>query len=58
MLDTDAMKYGTIFNSQTLEMAVPVNLKKIHRIMTIENKANYEKMVFVRRLCIYIAMVF
>ena len=46
VLDTDAMKYGTIFNSQTLEMAVPVNLKKIHRIMTIENKANYEKMDF------------
>ena len=42
VLSSEAMKYGTVFNSQTLETAVPVSMKNIRRIMTIENKANYE----------------
>lgn len=46
VLSSEAMKYGTVFNSQTLETAVPVSMKNIRRIMTIENKANYEKMDF------------
>ena len=45
---TDAQIYGTILNNQTLEQASFVDLTGIRRIMTIENKANYEKMAFDR----------
>ena len=45
-IDTAAQIYGTMFNKQTLENAVPISIVGIRQIMTIENKANYEKMQF------------
>ena len=44
LIDTSVFRYGTILNSQTLEHAVPYALSGCKRIMTIENKANYENM--------------
>lgn len=45
-ISTAAQIYGTMFNKQTLENAVPTSIVGIRQIMTIENKANYEKMQF------------
>ena len=45
-ISTAAQIYGTMFNKQTLENAVPISIAGIQQIMTIENKANYEKMQF------------
>ena len=45
-ISTVAQIYGTMFNKQTLENAVPISIAGIRQIMTIENKANYEKMQF------------
>ena len=45
-ISTVAQIYGTMFNKQTLENAVPISIVGIRQIMTIENKANYEKMQF------------
>ena len=45
-ISTAAQIYGTMFNKQTLENAVPISIGGIRQIMTIENKANYEKMQF------------
>ena len=45
-LDTSKQIYGTIINTQTLEHASPVSLAGCKRIMTIENKANYESMQY------------
>jgi hypothetical protein len=45
-ISTAAQIYGTMFNKQTLENAVPISIVGIRQIMTIENKANYEKMQF------------
>ncbi len=45
-ISTAAQIYGTMFNKQTLENAVPISIMGIRQIMTIENKANYEKMQF------------
>ena len=45
-ISTAAQIYGTMFNKQTLENAVPISIVGIRQIMTIENKANYEKMKF------------
>ena len=45
-ISTAAQIYGTMFNKQTLENAVPISIVRIRQIMTIENKANYEKMQF------------
>ena len=45
-ISTAAQIYGTMFNKQTLENAVPRSIVGIRQIMTIENKANYEKMQF------------
>ena len=44
--DTGDFPYGAVLNSQTMEHAKPVNIAKIRRIMTIENKANYENMSY------------
>lgn len=45
-ISTAAQIYGTMFNKQILENAVPISIVGIRQIMTIENKANYEKMQF------------
>ena len=45
-ISTAVQIYGTMFNKQTLENAVPISIVGIRPIMTIENKANYEKMQF------------
>ena len=45
-ISTAAQIYGTMFNKQTLENAVPISIVGIRQIMTVENKANYEKMQF------------
>ncbi|MBS6396091.1 MAG: DUF2399 domain-containing protein [Clostridiales bacterium] len=45
-MDTSFWIRGTVLNAQTLERAVPVRLSGVRRIMTIENKANYEDMPF------------
>lgn len=46
VIDTSDLLYGTVLNAQTLEHAVPAALPGIKRIMTIENKANYESMAY------------
>jgi hypothetical protein len=46
VIDTSVMRYGTVLNTQTLERAEPMELSKVRRIMTIENKANYESMPY------------
>lgn len=45
-VDTSNMLYGTILNSQTLEHSIPSDASGCKRIMTIENKANYEDMTY------------
>lgn len=39
-------RYGTVLNSQTIEHSVPSALGNCRKIMTIENKANYENMLY------------
>lgn len=46
LLDTSLNIYGTVLNSQTMEHAIVKDLSRCKRIMTIENKANYESMIF------------
>lgn len=46
IIDTSDFSYGTIINSQTLEHSKPIALPNIRKIMIIENKANYENMVY------------
>lgn len=46
IVDTAVNRYGTILNSQTIEHAVPEAIHKCRKIMTIENKANYENMSY------------
>ena len=46
LLDTSLNTYGTVLNSQTMEHAIVKDLSRCKRIMTIENKANYESMIF------------
>ena len=46
VVDTDENTYGTVINSQTMEHASVTDLSGCKRIMTIENKANYESMIF------------
>ena len=46
VVDTDENTYGTAINSQTMEHASVTDLSGCKRIMTIENKANYESMIF------------
>lgn len=43
-VDTACNRYGTVLNSQTIEHSVPAALPGCKKIMTIENKANYENM--------------
>lgn len=43
-VDTKGNVYGTVLNAKTLEHIVTLELPGIRRILTIENKANYEKM--------------
>lgn len=46
IIDTSPLIYGTVLNAQTLDHAMPVGLPGVKRIMTIENKANYESMAY------------
>lgn len=43
-IDTTGMYYGTVINAQTLSNAYPISLHAVKKIITIENKANYENM--------------
>lgn len=45
-LSTAEQTCGAVLNSQTLEKARPTALPGVRRIVTIENKANYEKLPF------------
>ncbi len=45
-IDTSGNRYGTVINSQTLEHAVVTSMSGIRRVITIENKANYEDMKY------------
>lgn len=53
VIDTSAQVYGTVINAQTMEHAKAVALPDCRRIMTIENKANYEDMRY-RKDTLYI----
>lgn len=46
LIDTSASVYGTVLNAQTLEHAALVSLRDVKKIVTIENKANYESMKY------------
>ncbi len=46
LVDTSMNTYGTVINSQTMEHASVTELSGCKRIMTIENKANYESTIF------------
>lgn len=41
-VDTENQRYGTVINAQTLVNSIPVVLPGVRKIVTIENKANYE----------------
>lgn len=45
-IDSSLNCYGTVLNSQTIEHSVPIELPNCRKIMTIENKANYENMSY------------
>lgn len=44
LVDTGEQIYGAVINAQTLSKARLKEVSKIKRVMTIENKANYESM--------------
>lgn len=44
--DTSVMEYGVVVNAQTLEHMRPVDIRSVKKIITIENQANYESMVY------------
>ena len=46
VIDTTDNIYGTVLNTQTLEHSRPVGASGCRKIMTIENKANYESMSY------------
>ncbi len=46
LIGTSCNIFGTVLNTQTLEHVVPVDLSSCKKIMTIENKANYESMPY------------
>lgn len=46
IIDTSDFSYGTIINSQTMEHSKPIALPNICKIMIVENKANYENMIY------------
>ena len=45
-IDTSNWSYGYVMNAQSLEHAKPLELPGVRRIVTIENKANYESMSY------------
>ncbi|MBQ3512309.1 MAG: DUF2399 domain-containing protein [Lachnospiraceae bacterium] len=45
-VNTTGMFYGTTLNAQTLTNAVPISLMAVKKVITIENKANYENMTY------------
>jgi hypothetical protein len=45
-IDTSKFKYGTIINAQSISNAKLTSLKNVKHIVTIENQANYENMVY------------
>lgn len=53
VIDSSSQIYGTIINTQTMEHARAYALSGCKRIMTIENKANYEDMSY-RKDTLYI----
>lgn len=46
VIDTKENKYGVVLNTQTLTHSEPLVVPKCKKIMTIENKANYEQMLY------------
>lgn len=46
IVNTAMQIYGTVLNAQTLAIGEVVSIKGVKRIVTIENKANYEDMDF------------
>lgn len=50
VIDTSFMEYGTILNAQTLVHARPVSMDAVRKVMTVENKANYESAVYDREI--------
>lgn len=46
LVDTCKDRYGVVLNSQTMEHAAIKNLFGCKKIFTIENKANYENMIY------------
>ena len=45
-IDTSSQRYGVVLNTQTLQHAHPFSVDGCKKIMTIENKANYESMPY------------
>lgn len=45
-IDLSCFTYGTVLNSQTLKYGHPATRQRIRRIVTVENKANYERMAY------------
>ena len=45
-VDASRFRYGTVLNAQTLSHANLLSLGNIRKIITIENKANYESMLY------------
>lgn len=52
-VDISKQIYGAVLNAQTLVHAKPVSLNQVKKIITIENKANYEDMAYDPE-CLYI----
>lgn len=52
-IDSSSCLYGTVLNAQTLDHASPISISNCKKIMTIENKANYENMPYTTD-CVYI----
>lgn len=53
-INTENWDYGYVMNAQSLEHAVPICAAGVKKVITIENKANYESMVYQPEiLCIY-----
>lgn len=52
-IDTSSAYYGHILNAQTLSHSKVIGTDKIEKVITIENKANYESMVY-DNTCLYI----
>lgn len=45
-IDSSSCMYGTVLNAQTLDHAFPISISGCKKVMTIENKANYENMSY------------